>query len=154
MGTKLGSSQSKPPGMQTPQARRYSGYMEFGLTIEKILLIAVIFALIVGPEKLPDYAEKLARFTKQAGGMVKDARSRMRDEMGAEVDELDWRKLDPRQYDPRRIIRDALMDDTPPPPSPATQAPQAPATATEPKAPVHGHVFNGGDLPPYDNEAT
>ena len=125
------------------------------MTIEKILLIGVIFALIVGPEKLPAYAEKLARFTKQAGGMVKDARTRMRDEMGSEVDELDWRKLDPRQYDPRRIIRDALMDDTPPPrPSGQTATVAAPATETEPKASVHGQVFSGTDLPPYDTEAT
>lgn len=124
--------------------------MEFGLTIEKILLIGVIFAIIVGPEKLPDYAEKLARFTRQAGGMVKDARSRMRDEVGSEVDELDWRKLDPRQYDPRRIIREALMDDTPPP----RPSGQTATTAVEPKASEHGQVFSNADLPPYDSEAT
>ena len=31
--------------------------------------------------------------------------------MGPEFDEVDWKKLDPRQYDPRRIIREALLDD-------------------------------------------
>jgi sec-independent protein translocase protein TatB len=35
----------------------------------------------------------------------------MREEMGPEFDEVDWKKLDPRQYDPRRIIREALLDD-------------------------------------------
>ena len=30
--------------------------------------------------------------------------------MGPEFDDIDWRKFDPRQYDPRRIVRDALSD--------------------------------------------
>jgi sec-independent protein translocase protein TatB len=37
----------------------------------------------------------------------------MKDEMGPEFDDVDWKKLDPRQYDPRRIIREALIDDEP-----------------------------------------
>ena len=36
---------------------------------------------------------------------AKDAR----EEMGPDFD-VDWKKLDPRQYDPRRIIREALTD--------------------------------------------
>ncbi|MEN2740041.1 Sec-independent protein translocase TatB [Microbacterium sp. X-17] len=88
--------------------------MIFGLTIEKLLLIGVIAALLVGPERLPRYAEGLARLTQRARDMARGARSRMRDEMGPEFDEVDWRKLDPRQYDPRRIIREALLDDPPP----------------------------------------
>ena len=38
----------------------------------------------------------------------------MREEMGPEFDEVDWKKLDPRQYDPRRIVMDALRDDPAP----------------------------------------
>ena len=34
--------------------------MFFGLTIEKLLLIGVIAAFVVGPERLPRYAEALA----------------------------------------------------------------------------------------------
>lgn len=84
--------------------------MFFGLTIEKLLLIGVIAALLVGPERLPRYAEGLARLVKRVRDMLQGARTRMRDEMGPEFDEVDWRKLDPRQYDPRRIIREALTD--------------------------------------------
>ena len=35
--------------------------------------------------------------------------------MGEDFDDVDWRTLDPRQYDPRRIIREALLDDAPVP---------------------------------------
>ena len=87
--------------------------MFFGLTIEKLLLIGVIAALIIGPERLPKYAESLARLSKRAREAMQGAKTRMRDEMGPEFDDVDWRKLDPRQYDPRRIIREALLEDTP-----------------------------------------
>ena len=46
--------------------------------------------------------------------MLDDAKDRVREEMGPDFDEEEWRKLDPRQYDPRRIIRDALLE----PPAP------------------------------------
>jgi hypothetical protein len=54
----------------------------------------------------------------------------MKDEMGPEFDEVDWKKLDPRQYDPRRIIREALLDDSPAP------AAIRPVEKTEPASPV------------------
>jgi sec-independent protein translocase protein TatB len=38
----------------------------------------------------------------------------MREEMGPDFDDIDWKKLDPRQYDPRRIIREALIEDDEP----------------------------------------
>ena len=43
--------------------------------------------------------------------MATGARDQLREEMGPEIDDVDWRKLDPRQYDPRRIIREALTDE-------------------------------------------
>lgn len=85
----------------------------FGLTFEKILLIGIIAVFLLGPEKLPQYAAQLARLVRQLRDMANGAKDRMRDEMGPEFDELDWKKLDPRQYDPRRIIREALSDDEP-----------------------------------------
>ena len=42
--------------------------------------------------------------------MAAGTREQLRAEVGPELDQLDWRKLDPRQYDPRRIVREALSD--------------------------------------------
>jgi sec-independent protein translocase protein TatB len=109
----------------------------FGLTFEKLLLIGVLAVIIVGPERLPRYAASLARFVKWLKSFADGARSRMREEMGPEFDEVDWKKLDPRQYDPRRIIREALIEDEPPPrqvvrPARRPSAPaQKPAGAAE-----------------------
>ncbi|GAA1937076.1 twin-arginine translocase TatA/TatE family subunit [Microbacterium aoyamense] len=126
--------------------------MFFGLTIEKLLLIALVAALVIGPERLPRYAEALATFTKRARDWISSARTRVRDEMGDEFDDVDWKTLDPRQYDPRRIIREALLDDSPvvKPVSPnaMTKVVTPPLEAPTPSP------FRAGAVPPYDSEAT
>ncbi len=82
-----------------------------GLTIDKILVILVIAMFVLGPERLPMYAQKLGELVRSVKRMADGAKDRLRDEMGPEFDEVDWKQLDPRQYDPRRIIRDALLED-------------------------------------------
>lgn len=124
--------------------------MFFGLTIEKLLLIGVVAALLIGPERLPGYAETLARFTRRSREFLRGAKTRMQDEMGPEFDDVDWRKLDPRQYDPRRIIREALLDDPPT----ATVRAAAAAGAVAPSEPPPRFDARSGERPPFDEEAT
>lgn len=96
-----------------------------GLTLDKLIVIAVIAAIILGPERLPAAAERLAGLVRGVRDLANGAKDRMREEMGPEFDEVDWRRLDPRQYDPRRIVREALLDD-----APATGAKAAASAAT------------------------
>lgn len=91
-------------------AARYDGRV-LGLTFDKILVIMVIAAFVLGPERIPGYAKKLGDLVRSVKHMADGAKDRLRDEMGPEFDEVDWKQLDPRQYDPRRIIRDALVED-------------------------------------------
>jgi sec-independent protein translocase protein TatB len=147
--------------------------MFFGIDMEKIVIILVVAALLLGPEKLPRYAELLAKLTVRVRDWLTDARSRVRDEMGEDFDDIEWRKLDPRQYDPRRIIRDALLDDAPvPTPTPvspvstsgsptavasasvtaATAAASSPVAASAPASTTR--VFRGEGPVPFDSEAT
>lgn len=147
--------------------------MFFGLTFEKLVLIGVIAAFIIGPERLPATAERFAKFLRTAGEYLRGARQRVRDEIGPEIDDVDWRKLDPRQYDPRRIIRDALLDETPPRPVRPTPGPTAAAAAgvamagasvagisdglrvpASAKTTVAAPMFSAEEPPPYDSEAT
>ena len=80
----------------------------FGISGEKLLILGLIAAVVLGPERLPYYAQQLAKLVKS----VKRFADGAKDQLSAEVGEdLDWKKLDPRQYDPRRIIREALVDD-------------------------------------------
>ena len=103
-----------------------------GFGFEKLLVIGVIALFLIGPEKLPDYATRLARFVRTARRMIDDAKERVKEEMGPDFDEEEWRRLDPRQYDPRRIIRDALLEpldedgaaEPEPEPEPVERAPE------------------------------
>lgn len=118
--------------------------MIFGLTIEKLLLIGLVAALILGPERLPKYAEALAGLTKRAREWVTVAKTRMRDEMGEDFDDVDWRTLDPRQYDPRRIIREALTEE----PEPKVRSVIESAYARRKR------MLAEGAQAPFDDEAT
>jgi len=74
----------------------------------ELLLLVVLALIILGPDKLPEYAAKLAQFVRSARDMAEGAKSQIKEEMGPGFEDVDWKALDPRQYDPRRIVREAL----------------------------------------------
>jgi sec-independent protein translocase protein TatB len=80
----------------------------FGLTFDKLVIIGVIAAFLIGPERLPLYTANLAQLIKRGRSMANGAKDRFAEELGEEAQDVDWKKLDPRQYDPRRIVREAL----------------------------------------------
>ena len=83
----------------------------FGLTLDKLIVIVIIAAIIIGPERLPHYAEKLASLITTVRSFLDSAKARASEELGPEFDPGEWKKLDPRQYDPRRIVQQALAVD-------------------------------------------
>lgn len=127
--------------------------MQFGITFEKLLLIGLIAVLIIGPERLPRYAESVAKLARRAGELLRDTKSRVRDEMGPEIDDVDWRKLDPRQYDPRRIIRDALFEDEAPTAAVAASVVAEPTVSPTKQQRVRPE-FSQSSPPPFDPEST
>jgi sec-independent protein translocase protein TatB len=82
----------------------------FGINPSEFIVLLAVAAVVLGPERLPEYAQQLARLVRELRRMAQGASAQVRDELGPEFDDIDWRKLDPRQYDPRRIVRDALSD--------------------------------------------
>jgi sec-independent protein translocase protein TatB len=126
--------------------------MSFGLDWDKLLIIGLAAVLLLGPERLPRLAETLARFTVRARDWVNGAKDRVKDEMGEDFSDVEWRKLDPRQYDPRRIIRDALLEDAP---VPTVRAAISTATAVGMDAAGEAAMrFERGAAVPFDDEAT
>jgi sec-independent protein translocase protein TatB len=83
----------------------------FGINGGELLILAILAVVVLGPERLPEYAAQLGRLVRELRRMATGAREQLREEVGTEFDDVDWRKLDPRQYDPRRIIKEALLDD-------------------------------------------
>jgi len=125
--------------------------VSFGLTFEKLLLIGLIAVILIGPDRLPGYAAQFGRLIRSLRDMANGAKTRMREEMGPDYDDVDWKKLDPRQYDPRRIIREALIDD------PAPAKPTAPTAVTPVRESAYAQrqrLIREGRPAPFDPEAT
>ena len=108
----------------------------FGLSGEKLLILGLIAVFILGPDRLPHYAQQLAKFVKSVRRMAEGAKDQLSNEIG---EELDWKKLDPRQYDPRRIIREALTEEL---------SPSKPA-----RKPAQSRLKTG-EAAPFDSEST
>lgn len=83
----------------------------FGLSFDKIVVLVVIAAFVIGPTRLPGYAAKLAKLATGMKRYADQALSDVKEELGPEFQDVDWKRLDPRQYDPRRIVRDAIFPD-------------------------------------------
>lgn len=81
-----------------------------GLTFEKLFVVAVVAALVIGPKRLPVYTRQLTDLIRSMRSLVDVARTRAESDMGFPLDREQWIALDPRQYDPRRIVRDALRE--------------------------------------------
>jgi sec-independent protein translocase protein TatB len=146
--------------------------VSFGLSFDKLLIIGIIAVFVLGPERLPYYASQLARLVRRARDLANGAKDRMREEMGPEFDDIDWKKLDPRQYDPRRIIREALIDSDEPAPqvkpvsaemAAAASASGDIAAAASPSTDRFGpaspsaqldRMLRDGVAAPFDSEAT
>ena len=77
----------------------------------EFIILLVVGIVVLGPERLPEYAAKLARLVRQVKGMAHNAREQLKEQMGPDFEDVDWTKYDPRQYDPRRIVLEALMND-------------------------------------------
>ena len=99
-----------------------------GLTFDKIIILAVIAAFVLGPQRLPAAAASLGRFVRTLRDLAHDTTGRIREEVGPDFDDFDWTRLDPRQYDPRRIIRDAQTSEPEEPDAGPTIAGPAPQT--------------------------
>jgi sec-independent protein translocase protein TatB len=74
--------------------------------------------------------------------IVDAARARAESEVGLTAD--NWRSLDPRQFDPRRIVREALLEER--------RSPNAAEKLNRAKPPQK--KLELGETPPVDLEAT
>ncbi|MDE2591484.1 MAG: Sec-independent protein translocase TatB [Actinomycetales bacterium] len=121
----------------------------FGISGEKLLILGLLAAIVLGPERLPYYAQQLAKLVKS----VKRFADGAKDQLSAEVgEELDWKKLDPRQYDPRRIIREALIEDESAMHSVSTTASVSLGAGLNQAKKLE--TLKAGESAPFDSEAT
>jgi sec-independent protein translocase protein TatB len=81
-----------------------------GINGSEFIVLLAVAAVVLGPERLPRYTQQLTQLIRELRRMATSAQEKVREELGPEFDDVDWRALDIRQYDPRRIVREALTD--------------------------------------------
>lgn len=133
----------------------------FGINGGELLILFVVAALVIGPERLPGYAEQLGQWVRRGRIFLRDAKLRVDEELGEEGKDVDWAALDPRRYDPRRIVREALLDDPAPPPVRSVTRPGAVPASSPASNAVRGGAATAAAVPvvanqvaPFDDEAT
>jgi sec-independent protein translocase protein TatB len=131
----------------------------FGINGPEFFLLLIIGVLVIGPQRLPEYTQKLANLVKEVRRMASGAREQIKEEVGIDIDDVDWKKYDPRQYDPRRIIKEALLDDDSKPVNAgapaAVAAVSGAAAVAAPKRPQRVlQSLPPGEAAPFDTEAT
>lgn len=98
----------------------------FSLTLEKLIIIGVFAALVIGPQRLPLYAHKLATLVRSFRAFIEAMKTRTESELGVPLKVAEW-NAQLQQYDPRHVIREALIHDV-------ADAPDSPAPAEIPLA--------------------
>ncbi|MGM0384861.1 MAG: twin-arginine translocase TatA/TatE family subunit [Actinomycetota bacterium] len=133
-----------------------------GISGWEAMVLLIIVLLVVGPDKLPEIAGQLGSWARMARDLLREAKSSLKDELGDEISDL--KSLDPRQYDPRRIVREALLEDTPPRPAARSRPPQPQGPPTQPQdtptaagadeTPAEEATPQAPPAAPFDDEAT
>ena len=73
-----------------------------GINGWEFLILIVLAVVILGPERLPEYAAKLAQGVRKLRVMAEGAKVTLKDQLGPEYQDINWRQYDPRQYGRRR----------------------------------------------------
>ncbi|MGC2940021.1 MULTISPECIES: twin-arginine translocase TatA/TatE family subunit [unclassified Brevibacterium] len=82
-----------------------------GINGTEMVILVVVALVVIGPKRLPEYAQKLRDLVRQMRRMAEGAKDSVQRDFGDDFKDVDWQKLDPRQYDPRRIVREALVEE-------------------------------------------
>ena len=82
-----------------------------GVSGSEFLVIILVAVIVIGPQRLPEYTRKLTQAVRRLRVFLDDAKEQIAEEVGPELADLNLSDLDPRNYDPRKIVRDALGED-------------------------------------------
>lgn len=70
----------------------------FGIGFEKLLTLAILAAVLIGPDKLPKFAVDAAKFLQKIRGFSKEAMTEFKSQLGPEYANLDIADLNPKTF--------------------------------------------------------
>jgi sec-independent protein translocase protein TatB len=99
----------------------------FGIGYPELLVLALVGLIVLGPDRLPEYARDAARLLRTLRDVATGARQQLKDELGPEFADVDLRNLSPKaavqrallgeevdlaKYHPRTALQDMLLGDS------------------------------------------
>src|SRR3954449_2802905 len=120
----------------------------------EFVVLALVGIVILGPDRLPQFARDAARMIRTLRDMATGAQKQLREELGPEFADIDLRNLNPRtavqravfgdempdlrKYSPSAMVRDAIFvddeDAAPEAAAPAGTEAETPVSMTKPSA--------------------
>ena len=76
----------------------------------ELVVLAIVALIVLGPDRLPGFVRDAARMLKTLREMATGARQQLRDELGPEFADVDFRNLNPRTAITRAVFGDELPD--------------------------------------------
>ncbi len=70
----------------------------FGIGFEKLLTLAILAAVLIGPDKLPKFAVDAAKLLQRLRGFSKEAMTEFKSQLGPEYANLDIADLHPKTF--------------------------------------------------------
>lgn len=72
----------------------------------EFVALAVIAVILFGPEKLPELARKAAQLLHYVRQMAGNAQNQLKEELGPEYSDLDFRDLNPKEFVRKHLLED------------------------------------------------
>ena len=70
----------------------------FGIGFEKLLTLAILAAVLIGPDKLPKFAVDAAKLIQRIRGFSKEAMTEFKSQLGPEFAHLEIADLNPKTF--------------------------------------------------------
>jgi sec-independent protein translocase protein TatB len=129
----------------------------FDLSIEKLLVLALIALIVFGPHELPKIAQQAGRALRDLRRIAEGAQADLCEGLGPEYQNFDFQDLNPRRFVQKHLLDDAqpLFDEFKSTSNAALggTAGRTAATGTAVANGTRATLLDGAE-PPFDIEAT
>jgi len=70
----------------------------FNIGAGELIVLAVLALILIGPDKLPSFAQSAAQFLQKVRGMANSATAELRDNLGPGYEDLQVTDLHPKKF--------------------------------------------------------
>lgn len=75
----------------------------------ELIVILLVLTIIIGPSRMPEAAKSISKWIR--AGRLQLAKLKAELNESGDFSDIDFSALDPRQYDPRRLVKEAVAEE-------------------------------------------